>query len=238
MKKIIKKIIYEYRFETGIFGLLFNPVYFANKEEESAIKNNSDYIKNKILDVGCGSKPYENSFQSSTDYIGLDTDNSGHNHNNENIDVFYDGRIFPFEDKTFDSVVSFQVLEHVENEKLFLSEIKRVLKPNGTLMLTMPFMWEEHEVPYDFRRYTSYGLKKLFEDMGFEIEKYKKVGANNSFFFQRVNTYLRKFRRKKYIYIAIPLILLSNLFGLISNLFPTINNNIYNGHLIVLKKSN
>lgn len=68
-------------------------------------------------------------------------------------------------------------------------------------------MWEEHEVPYDFRRYTSYGLKKLFKGSGFEIKNYKKIGAKNSFFFQLINVYLRKSMRNRIAYFTtIPLL--------------------------------
>lgn len=236
MKKLIKRILYGYRFEIGIFGLMFNPVYFANKYEINTIKKYNKYIKGEVLDVGCGKKPHEDLFLLASKYVGLDTNNSGHNHKNEDIDILYNGKKFPFEDETFDSIVSFQVLEHVEDETLFLQEIKRVLKRNGTLMLTIPFMWEEHEVPYDFRRYTSYGLKKLFEDMGFEILKHEKLGAKNSFFLQQINTYLRKFRVKKFVFLSIPLISISNMLGELCDYLPTINKSIYGGHLIILNK--
>jgi hypothetical protein len=59
MKKIINKILREYRFETGMFGLFFNPVYFTNKYEVEAINNYNEYIEGKVLDVGCGDKPHE-----------------------------------------------------------------------------------------------------------------------------------------------------------------------------------
>ena len=93
-----------------------------------------------------------------SEYIGLDTHNSGHNHVNTDADFFYNGDYFPFDDNSFDCLVCFQVMEHVDNVDLFLAEIKRVLKPDGLLLASAPFMWPEHEMPYDFKRWTSIGF--------------------------------------------------------------------------------
>jgi SAM-dependent methyltransferase len=61
----------------------------------------------------------------------------------------------------------------VDAEKLF-AEIKRVLKPNAVLFLTVPFIWGEHEVPYDFRRYTTYGIKRQVELLDMELVSLEK----------------------------------------------------------------
>ena len=60
-------------------------------------------------------------------------------------DYFYDGQSFPFKGGSFDVVLTNQVLEHVFNPDVFLSEIHRVLTPDGVLLLTVPFLWDEHE---------------------------------------------------------------------------------------------
>ena len=126
-------------------------------------------VSGNILDVGCGRKPYEHLFTHSTSYIGLDTFSSGHSHTKTRADCFYDGTVFPFDTNTFDSIVCFEVMEHIEDVDFFLSEISRVLKPGGMFLCTTPFAWEEHEMPYDFVRYTSIGLKaklsKNFEEI-------------------------------------------------------------------------
>lgn len=59
--------------------------------------------------------------------------------------VLYDGSIFPFQDNSFDAVLCLDVLEHVPNDSLMLSEIARVLKPDGMLVLTTP------SIEHDFR---------------------------------------------------------------------------------------
>jgi len=154
-------------------GILIQPYFFARRGLYLKMRELAPKLKGKLLDVGCGRKPYQNLFKVDS-YIGMDIELSGHSHEQEDVDVFYDGTIFPFENETFDSILCNQVLEHVFNPDEFLSEIQRVLKKDGQFLLTVPFCWDEHEQPYDFARYSSFGLKHLFEKHGFEIIKHEK----------------------------------------------------------------
>ena len=112
-----------------------------------AIMTNPFYIRWTVLDFGCGSKPYESLFKNANSYIGIDLEASGHSHQDSKVDVFYDGKTIPFPDEHFDAVVCFEVLEHVFNIKEIIQELNRVLKPNGKLLISVPFAWDEHEVP-------------------------------------------------------------------------------------------
>ena len=138
---------------------------------------NKNLFVGDVLDFGCGSKPYKSLFYKAKSYIGLDIETSGHHHGNSKVDVFYDGKIIPFEDNRFDAVVSFEVFEHVFNPTEVLREIRRVLKPGGQLLITVPFAWDEHEAPCDFARYTSYGVRHLFESNGFAVIEIRKTTA-------------------------------------------------------------
>ena len=126
------------------------------------------------MDFGCGAKPYVELFFKCTEYIGMDIDVSGHDHSNESIDVYYDGKHIPFEDERFDNVFSSEVFEHIANPELILPEIRRVLKVGGYMLATVPFVWNEHEIPFDFKRYTSFGIKELLTNQGFEVIDVKK----------------------------------------------------------------
>src|SRR6187399_2237511 len=91
------------------------------------LKGLSEFIpsmKGTMLDFGCGSKPYLPLFKVDK-YIGLDFDSQGHDHANEQIDVFYDGITIPFPDEYFDTVFSSEVFEHVFNLEGILPEIHR-----------------------------------------------------------------------------------------------------------------
>lgn len=143
-----------------------------------------------ILDVGCGTKPYQKLFQYD-EYIGIDVEVSGRVQENKHADMYYDGINIPTQSDRFDLVLCTQVLEHVVDPDALVKEFNRVLKPGGTLVITVPFMWGEHEIPFDFRRYSSYGIKGLLTKSGFTIVTFQRVGAGleaiQTLFYSEVN---------------------------------------------------
>lgn len=171
----IKNRIQREAFLTTYLSVFINPFFIIRHGLHTAIEGNSAQISGNILDFGCGSKPYETLFTGATSYTGTDIKGAGNDHNTSKINVFYNGKTLPFSDRTFDAVVSFEVLEHVFNLDEILIEIRRVLKPNGKLLITTPFAWDEHMVPYDYARYTSYGIRHLLEKHNFEVIKIEKT---------------------------------------------------------------
>jgi len=158
----------------------FNPgiehaAYLTRNGLLSAIKKYAPLLHGRLMDLGCGSKPYQSLFNVNT-YIGVDYNGEGHSHVNENIDVFYDGKILPFPDASFDSVFSSEVFEHIFNLEEILKEVHRVMKPGAKILATCPFVICEHESPNDFARYTSFALKNIMERNGFRVLHYEKVG--------------------------------------------------------------
>ena len=162
-------------FITSPLGILINPVYIIRRGLYRNISSLATRIHGNVLDFGCGSKPYESLFTNATSYVGVDVQVSGHDHQTSRIDVFYDGTTLPFADGQFDATVCFEVFEHVFNIDELLVEIRRVLKPDGSLLISIPFAWDEHEAPYDFARYTSFGIKHVLERNGFEVLESRKT---------------------------------------------------------------
>ena len=187
---LIKKIYYKQNFFPDIFGLIINPYYFARAGLAKSISSFSRHLNGDILDVGCGSKPYEKLFNFDR-YIGLDID-SEISRKLGIADYYYDGKTFPFSPNSFDCVLCNQVLEHVFEPDAFLQEIHTVLKSNGKLLLTVPFVWDEHEQPYDYARYSSFGIKSLLIKNGFDVIENKKIGDDASVIFQLINAYIIK----------------------------------------------
>jgi SAM-dependent methyltransferase len=225
-------------FEGGIVGLIINPFYHARKNLHLYIVSYADRITGKTLDVGCGQKPYEKIFHS-TEYIGLEVD-TPEARKSKKADYFYDGSNFPFSDLDFDSVVSSQVFEHVFNPNLFLSEVNRVLKPGGILLLTVPFIWDEHEQPYDFARYSSFGLQYLLKAHNFEILEHKKTVNDIRIIFQLVNAYLYKIVRidNRFLKftILVPFVALFNVLGeALYRFFPR-NDDMFLDNVVLAKK--
>ncbi|MGD9591742.1 MAG: class I SAM-dependent methyltransferase, partial [Candidatus Berkiella sp.] len=156
LKSFAVKLLLSQQFKPSILGIFVNPYFIARKGLYQAINALGSYVTGKTLDIGCGQKPYQ-SLCSSSEYIGLEID-TPENRAFKRADLFYDGKVLPFENEAMDSVVAHQVFEHVFQPQDFLKEINRVLKCNGTLMLSVPFVWDEHEQPYDFARYSSFAL--------------------------------------------------------------------------------
>lgn len=173
----------------GIVGVLINPLFFIRKGLFSYIKSYAEYMQGNMLDFGCGSKPYKTLFKVEK-HIGVDIGESGHSHENSEVDIFYDGKHLPFNDSDFDSIFSSEVFEHVFNLSEILDEINRVLKPKGYLLITTPFMWHEHEQPYDYGRYTSFGMTHLLEQHNFKVISIDKNGHFLEVICQMVNLYI------------------------------------------------
>jgi len=186
------------QFRPGLLGLFINPFYLARRALWNEISSLAKQVHSedaRVIDIGCGRKPYRSIFKTDS-YIGLEIDSEfararGH------ADAFYDGKRFPFPDQYFDVALCNQVLEHVFNPLEFLAEIRRVLKPGGKLLLTVPFVWDEHEQPYDFARYSSFGLSHLLQESGFRVLVYRKTLNDASVLAQLFNAYLFKCTRTR-----------------------------------------
>lgn len=216
-----------------------NPFFIARNGLYFNIKLLSKYVQGNVLDVGCGQKPYESLFTNATKYIGLEL-NTPENRKNKKADFFYDGINFPFEKESFDSIIVNQVLEHVFNPEVFLDNINNVLKVNGTLLLTVPFVWDEHEQPYDYARYSSFGLAHLLENNGFEIIEHCKSVKTIAVVFQLINCYIHKLVNSFHISVKIVFwIFLCMPFSIIGTILGAIlpdNSDLYLDNIVCAKK--
>lgn len=238
MIKIIEGIITKELFNPSFLGLFVNPFYFARSGLYKNIFALLPNLSGKLLDIGCGRKPYE-SMCNVDKYIGLEIDDAG-NRLRDYADVFYDGKTIPFDDNYFDSIISNQVFEHVFNPDEFLQEINRVLKADGVFLLTVPFVWDEHEQPYDYARYSSFGLKHILNKNGFEIIEHRKTNNGVEVIFQLINAYIFKITRTNSIIFNLILtaFLMSpvNIIGLIFSKILPRNNDLYLDNIILAKK--
>jgi SAM-dependent methyltransferase len=178
------------QYRPGVGGLFINPFFLARRSLWRAVAATAPMLQGQLLDVGCGSKPYRSLFDVGQ-YVGLDIDSEAARQRGI-ADAYYDGSRFPFGDASFDAVLCNQVLEHVFNPDEFLGEIRRVLRPGGRLLLTVPFVWDEHEQPWDYARYSSFGLRALLERQGLVVQRHDKLLDDASMLFQLANAYLYK----------------------------------------------
>jgi SAM-dependent methyltransferase len=111
--------------------------------------------KEKTLDIGAGGSSYSRYFPNR---VTLDIDPA------RKPDIVGDAHALPFPGSSFSSVLCTEVLEHLVDPKKAIGEMKRVLTPGGTLILTTRFVYPIHDAPHDYWRFTKYGLLELFKD--------------------------------------------------------------------------
>lgn len=216
--------------------------YFTRKGLKEGIEFFAGRLKGRMLDFGCGAKPYRSLF-TVDEYIGIDYENEGHSHKNEQIDVFYDGKHIPFPDEHFDAVLCTEVIEHVFNLEEVLKELNRVTRKDAKLLFTCPFVWNEHEVPYDFARYTRFAIESLFERNGFEIVEFRKSGNFITTIGQMVCLYaqesiypvMKKIAPLRWLY-KILFMLGPNVSALVLNKLLPANQSLYLNNIFVARK--
>jgi SAM-dependent methyltransferase len=121
-----------------------------------------------VLDAGAGDAPYKSLFLHAK-YESADFEKV--RKMDASSTYVCDLQSIPVENCRFDFIVFNQVMEHLPEPKLVLAELYRVLKPGGKMIYTAPLFFEEHQQPYDFYRYTQFGLRYLFSSTGFEIQR-------------------------------------------------------------------
>ncbi len=170
-------------------------MYFLIRDLKTVI---SKYASGIILDVGCGNKPYEALFNTSIEnYLGCDVVQSSEN----KVDILCRATDLNVASDSIDTVFSTQVMEHVDNTELMMKECNRVLKKDGVFILSVPFCWELHEEPYDFFRFTKYGLQELCKRNDFEIVELLPNGGKWAAIFQMNLNVIYSCFKKKNIFI-------------------------------------
>lgn len=219
-----------------------DPFFLAHRALRAEIERMAKACSGTIIDVGCGTAPYRALF-SHAHYIGIEVASSStFGSAKGGADVLYDGKHLPLPDASVDAILCNQVLEHVFEPTIFLTELRRVLRPGGRVLLTVPFVWDEHEQPYDYARYSSFGLTYLANRCGFTIIDVRRTLDNASILIQLWLAYWFKVVRRNgraslagkvlVAMLSIP----SNIIGLLSaKLLPT-NPDLYLDNAIILSK--
>jgi len=235
----MKELFKRQQFHPGLLGLFINPFYLARRELKKHIASLAPRLHGALLDIGCGSKPYAELFPHAAQYTGMEFA-SPKRKVEGTADAYYNGTRFPFPDRAFDSALATEVLEHVFNPDEFLEETRRILKPEGVLLVTCPFIWNEHEQPYDYGRYSSFGLRHLLEKHGFEIVESRKTVPHLGALCQLINCYIyEKLPFKNYRVRLLCYILLCfpfNLLGVILSVLLPKSDDLYLGNVMLARK--
>ena len=163
-----------------IFAYLKSPYFIIKNLQAEALKKYSCQLKGMTLDVGCGGRLYRKYLPAGNPYVGMDISAAA------KPDVLGKAQDVPFSDGCFESVLCTEVLEHLPEPEKAVCEIRRVLKKDGFLYLTVPQAWPLHYEPEDYLRFTSYGIRGLLEKNGFGIIAIERIGGVFSLIGQRI----------------------------------------------------
>lgn len=178
MNNEVEKYISEWFINLNAKKLPFS-YYLVRKSLLAAVTELKPKLHGSIVDLGCGTMPYKKFLFSEKieTYIGVDLKEADYQ-----PDIYWDGKTIPLSDSSADFVIATEFFEHYFETELVLSEIKRILKPGGTLFFTVPWVWPLHEVPYDYHRFTPFALGKKVELVGFSNSVIKPLGGVNYHF--------------------------------------------------------
>ncbi len=148
--------------------------WLIHRIRERFLRVSSRYYRGILYDLGCGEAPHKEYFLKFADeYIGVDWQSSEHE---LKADIIADlNESLPVSCEVADTVISLSVIEHLARPHVMLREAYRILVPGGVIVLAAPFQWMVHEAPFDYQRFTPYGLRFLLDEAGFQdvqIEPY------------------------------------------------------------------
>lgn len=157
--------------------LTISSVLFADLIASFYDTNLPKHARGKLLDLGCGKVPLFSTYKNYiTENICVDWENSLHQ--NPFIDFYMDlNKPLLLKNDEFDTIILSDVLEHISSPEQVWSEMFRVLKKDGKLILNVPFLYHVHEQPYDFYRYTRFALQIMAEKAGFKIIMIEEIGG-------------------------------------------------------------
>lgn len=147
----------------------------GGREEAAALHEAFSGFSGVVVDIGCADRRASRCLPSGCEYVGLDYPRTAIGLYGSRPDVFGDARRLPFGDRSVDAVVLKDVLEHVQGPHAALEECARILRPGGSLVVWMPFMYPVHDAPHDFQRFTSHGLAAYLVEAGFDVSRASRV---------------------------------------------------------------
>lgn len=184
MDKSIKKRVYEFICGTSRNPTIFHPEWYTRRMHRQAIQRVAGkYISGKTIDIGSGDRYYEHLLKGTfSSYVALDkVEYWGPDSTNPAPDISGDGENIPVSDEFFDSALLIEVLEHCLEYDKILAEANRVLKTEGYILITVPFLIWVHGSPYDYFRYTKNALPIILERAGFSVAELSNTcGAGGS----------------------------------------------------------
>ena len=158
-------------------GTPLHPQWFSFRDEIGWLRHWAGHARGVVVDVGCGRQRIRPFLDPSCRYVGTDFYATARNLYQSRPELYADARALPLADASADTVLLVEVLEHVAQPERALSEALRVLRPGGTLVVSVPFLYPVHDAPFDFQRWTPAGIREVLGRTGFQLVEYRSVGS-------------------------------------------------------------
>jgi SAM-dependent methyltransferase len=157
------------RWVSGLRRTPLHPQWLLGSAEKAG-KWVGENAQGRVLDVGCADRWVEKWLAPECVYFALDYPATGKQLYGARPHVFADASQLPLPDASMDTVILLEVMEHLRRPQDALGEIARVLRPQGRVLLSMPFLYPLHDAPHDYQRLTIHGLLRDVEATGLRVE--------------------------------------------------------------------
>jgi SAM-dependent methyltransferase len=136
------------------------------------------WVSGDLADLGCGKAPLLGAYRDRcTSILLADWANSHHSNPLLDLRIDLNEPLSPLAANSFDVVILSDVLEHIREPAALMTEISRVLKPGGRLLLNVPFAYWIHDAPYDYYRYTRFALERFAQQSGMQVIELVPLGG-------------------------------------------------------------
>lgn len=209
----------------------FRSKIIADKTAKVYARFIPEYAKGDLLDLGCGTVPFYNLYKQYVSSITC-ADWENCEHDISHIDFFVDlNKDLKIKNNSYDTILLTDVLEHIYEPKKLLKQLYNILRDDGILIINTPFAYWEHEVPFDYFRYTEFFYQKVAEELGFKVEVIQKIGNG----FDTIRDILSKLYESRPSF-AIKFLL--KMVKIVSKKFPVKLDNEPLSFFVVFKKTN
>jgi SAM-dependent methyltransferase len=135
------------------------------------------YARGHLADMGCGQVPLFGLYRDFVDQVTC-IDWPGSSRQLSHVDIFADlNAPLEIDDRTFDTIISTSVIEHIWRHDVLWSEMARTMRPGGHIIMGAPFVYQLHEEPHDYFRWTRHALERSCETNGLEVIELRPYGG-------------------------------------------------------------
>lgn len=157
---------------------IFHPQWLLTRHERGLMEFLKPYLRGIVLDIGCaGMNAQQLVTQCGASYVGLDHPRTAMGMYGTRPNVFADAHHLPIGTESLDGILMLNVLEHLRDPDTALQEVERALKPGGACIIEVPFLYPLHDQPFDFRRWTSFGLREAAARIGLRVVSVVPIGT-------------------------------------------------------------